>query len=397
MKRITYLMILFSFFYLLTGCQQAPDEVIERMDNYQTNDQMKNQEAQYCSVEELRQFTLEDLGEKPQNFNLPEHIDFSNVEDINLLDIDIAKSKDFLENRDAVAELAGVKNVDWEEYSYDERELGNHYDDQSRKIYISLDDTGWFCFNTSKSYEDILLESTDVKYRERLLIDRGDSYDVNWNLAGEEVTVSEQVEYVENWLNNCELLDWGFTYKVPIVYLWKPEDDGGRITMTAQLMYHGIPLDYYGYKSEWIDENFVGIQTWSKFEINLFESKNITGFTTGFAKMEIENIKSISEVIDFESALKIVEQKLSGFQKVNIADVQIIYALYPNYEHEDGTVDYKYYEKMSARPVYSFVIDYGEDETVYYSDYQNTICYVNVDMMDGSVMDNFEERNFHIE
>lgn len=102
------------------------------------------------------------------------------------------------------------------------------------------------------------------------------------------------------------------------------------------------------------------------------------------------------KVIDFDSALKLAEEKLSGFNRLKVAEVRIEYVLKPIY-NPDKQSPYGEHITMEARPVYTFYIpcEHEENNYEYGINEANGLVYVNVDMLDGTVTDNFSVNSFH--
>ena len=81
-----FLFVLLTFGILsFCGCQQAPEAVQENMDKYNENKQIEEPDADYCSIDDLKNVDIKKINEQYENIVLPEHADFSNVEDVCLL------------------------------------------------------------------------------------------------------------------------------------------------------------------------------------------------------------------------------------------------------------------------------------------------------------------------
>ena len=71
------------------GCQQAPEAVQENMDKYNENKQIEEPDVDYCSIDDLKNVDIKKINEQYENIVLPEHADFSNVEDVCLLQVQV--------------------------------------------------------------------------------------------------------------------------------------------------------------------------------------------------------------------------------------------------------------------------------------------------------------------
>ena len=110
-----------------------------------------------------------------------------------------------------------------------------------------------------------------------------------------------------------------------------------------------------------------------------------------------DGVKTSDKVIDFDSALKLVEEKMTGFNRLRVVEVRVEYVLKPVYDYgkesayDEGII-------MEARPVYTFLIpqEYEVNDYAYgTSEEANGLVYINVDMLDGTVTDNFAANSFH--
>ena len=108
---ILFVIFCVLFLVLPAGCQQVPDEVKDRMENYGEGGQIEKTEVNYCTVEELRNASMDDIDHVPDNLKLPKKVDFSGIESIeNLV---LKRPEDYDENKDKIAELFGVENPEW--------------------------------------------------------------------------------------------------------------------------------------------------------------------------------------------------------------------------------------------------------------------------------------------
>ena len=118
------------------------------------------------------------------------------------------------------------------------------------------------------------------------------------------------------------------------------------------------------------------------------------------AKFYIDEEEPIHQVLDFKSAVNLVEETLSGFSEIEICEIRVEYMIYAEKsENEDDNGEVATYREgavFHTIPVYSFLIEFGEEDedTLGFLEC-NEYVYVNVDMTDGTVITNFEERRFH--
>lgn len=91
---------------ICTGCQSTPEVVEERMSGYGSNGQIKSDDINYCSLLELKNANLKDINVELDNMVLPEKIDFSQVESVEVLDMSFESG--FTDNKERIAGLFGL-------------------------------------------------------------------------------------------------------------------------------------------------------------------------------------------------------------------------------------------------------------------------------------------------
>jgi uncharacterized lipoprotein YehR (DUF1307 family) len=77
--------ILPLFLYLclsLSGCPEAPQEVKDNLKKYGENNQEKNTDLTYCSIDELRSSKLADITLDYSNLDIESKVNFSDVESV---------------------------------------------------------------------------------------------------------------------------------------------------------------------------------------------------------------------------------------------------------------------------------------------------------------------------
>ena len=82
---------------LCSGCQKMPEEVKNRTEEYGDNKQVDSEELVYCSIEELQNTDISNKDFELDNMVIPEDVDFSNIEGVEVLDL--AYEKNYIENQ----------------------------------------------------------------------------------------------------------------------------------------------------------------------------------------------------------------------------------------------------------------------------------------------------------
>lgn len=380
---------------LLTGCQQAPREVVDQMEKYRDNPQAEESEITYCVPEELRNASVDDLETIPENLLLPKAVDFSQIQDIGLLSLQFMGG--YVEQKEKIAEVFEVEASKLERFE-ENAGVTLMYDDEKAKQYLLVVDNGLFSYLGGSCYEqeDLSEEEEGKLYdaTKRLYLGAGDDADIEWTLAGETVSVAQQIEWAENWLTDSGILSETFTYPIRTIYLREFPNGKRRLSMMAQMRYHGVPLAYVGGGVVW-DGNIPYIGRIDNCVTLDMDEPYEIGQCNNNGQFEVTDYEKREKVIDFPSAVQLVADELSGFQAVRIRKIEICYTLTPQYDYMSEDAAYgKVGNKVATRPVYCFMIPFGKDLSQRNIGEGSDMCYVNVDMLTGEVTSNLEEMHY---
>ena len=233
----------------LAGCQAAPEEVKEAAENYNENVQMDEIAITKCDLEGVKNSVDEALQLRPNNMTLPSSVDFSEVEEIN--ELKLVYQSDFLNKREQVASIFGITDSNWENVELPlENDRTMTLGDDTYVLNVS--DNGFFCAVLPDFYKKLEEDTTVLQTLYR--IDEGDSAEDICVLNGTQTTISEQVSYVENWIDELELLGDDFDYRIKTVALRQDETGNNALTMDISKSYRGVMLDTCGGKIE-VEDN----------------------------------------------------------------------------------------------------------------------------------------------
>ncbi len=389
---ILFIIFCVLFLVLPAGCQQVPDEVKNRMENYGQGGQIKKTEVNYCTVEELRNASIEELDHVPGNLKLPKKVDFSGIESIGTPVL--KRLEDYDENKDKIAELFGVENPEWdfvEGYAGD-NPTSNWYLYQGEDAYLAVDENGEISYFDEQVYD----EDERLHTVERVHFNREECPDMVCNLKSGQIPLSEMLEKIQEWVNGCEILQDEFDYEIRTVCVKKKPDRTHCVALSVQRMYKGVGLNYLAGNEDGGDHTMIPY-VGSEVELNFVEPDK-PYFLFNYAPVYIVEEEPVDEVIDFQSAVNLVEEKLSGFSKVKVCEIRIEYMIYAEKSENENDNRDREGAVLHAKPVYSFLIEFGKvddaAETVGLLECDEYV-YVNVDMTDGTIITNFERRNFH--
>ena len=371
----------------LAGCQATPEQVKINKENYNANEQIDSVEITQCNLEELSASVEEALKQEYENIVLPKQIDFSMVEEVN--EMTFTYAVDFLKNKEEVAKMFGYENLAWEEaQSVIENDRSQIAENSREKYYVGVGDNGWATALKGNIYDRFSQEdNTTVKAVYQ--VDRKEGLEENCMLSGEQTTIKEQVSYVEEWFQN-QWKQWEpeFDYMVSTVVQREEEgSDNHILMMEVDKYYCGVLLDPVGGKMSQEKKKITLETIGSSCTIGLSEKNSWDDYTNGSGLLTVKEKNIQDKFIDFASAVRIVEKELSGFRKLDVSDVKIMYTLKPIYDNTKENANYcEPGGEVYARPVYSFFVDREyEDLGLATINLSEMYYFVQVDMITGEV------------
>ncbi|MDE6567281.1 MAG: hypothetical protein K2K70_06080 [Lachnospiraceae bacterium] len=189
-------------------------------------------------------------------------------------------------------------------------------------------------------------------------------------------------------------LDSAFDFDIRTIYIRKNNADTQRVSMSAWMRYHGMPLDFFGGGMEDVGKYSRVNYTDNILQVEMLRDEEFA-FLVNQRSFEVSHEKPVEQVIDLQSAVNIAEEKMSGFHRIAIAEIEAMYTLIPQYDYK---VKDAYYAMggnlVKTRPVYSFIIKYDDDACDKGVNEAYDLCYINVDMLTGEVTDNLEESGY---
>lgn len=366
---------------ICTGCQSTPEVVEKRMSGYGSNGQIKSDDNNYCSLLELKNANLKDINVELDNMVLTEKIDFSQVESVEVLDMSFESG--FTDNKEHIAGLFGVDadlltadsfdmdTVDVQETDY--MLPGFTYDDGD--TYFTIEDDGFFSYFSGLSNR---CSNGDAVQKRVLSVYDLDLEDVSGKKIqfdnNNEADIREMCNLAEKWLDDNISHN---EYKCNVTNACVREiDDNGKLkcllSLDIDVFYKGIRFN--NYIGTGIDDDIMKYGMSIIYENN----KDISCFSNGSGELKVDSSEVVENIISFESAVKIVNDKMSGFNNNKIAKIIPMYMLHCIDNH---TGQYK----VTARPVYSFIIKSGEDDSELFIEKGHMYDVVFVDMVTGDI------------
>jgi hypothetical protein len=392
-KRMIIIGILFIFiFCLLAGCQKTPDEVLHRMEQYGDNSTGEQENVQYCKPSELAQSQTAVLQMQTDNLILPQEIHLGEWDGI--YELSLQYKSDFSKVKDSIANLFAGQQISWEYEANAESTMKDddfYFYDNDKDFYLSLSDNGFVSMNCNKIYDLLHLSGNeDVGYTVLDETTLNGAKQVVFK-GEEQSSVQEEIAYVEQWMgDNWISYEPEYVYKVKDALLY---DDSEQeiLSMNLQPYYQGVPFTINGLTLSEDDDVTYCSRTESGITVALSGKQKIEYFSNGIGSLTVCDSVAVEKVIDLESAIKLVEQKLSGFKKYNIKDIVVQYDMFPNYRYKVEKGEKKgnpsgYGVNVYTRPVYSFVLSkVVEEDGGFYINESDLYGYVDVDMIDGTI------------
>ena len=396
MKKI---IILIAVCLMLCGCKEAPEEVKENMKEYGENEQIKEEtQLSYCKPGELKNADIKDIDVKESSIKLPDNIDFSEVSDVELLKIKLGDN--YIDNNiGRLAELFGVSEEKFEETkSY----LNGRYvvgrDEQLRKE-VGIIDNGFVAYVAGTQFTDDDNQEPDLEniedieniemysgpelaavYHEET--DDFSSIDIPFENGNEKLSV--MCEKAEKFYKDNFVYDSKVDYRITDAAVF----DNGHLSLNGEWFYKGISFNdhqLYATDGEEYDYAF-----FNNVETNYDDKDLMSVFAIHNFQFIIEETEKPDKIIDFKSAVSLVNNKFASFNNLRIDEVVPLYFVLAHCKpgtnaEAPGTV----YE---ARPVYAFLTK--KKMKLSTEDYMNPCGYedkfIAVDMITGEILTDYD-------
>ncbi len=396
MKLLVFLICIFSC-GVLCGCRKTPEEVTDRMKDYGENEQItEDVELNYCKPDELKNASIADIDIDTGNIKLPDKVDFSGVEDVCRLHM--SYEKDFLADKDKYMQLFGT-NKDTFTESYDGVfGTSENYDSNKAKKGFNISENGFMSYYAGVTYDYV--EGSNDSGKELQVIPK-DEYDIdNDDLSGvkiafenDETDLFNMCKGAEQWLEvNMPIPQLEYHISDALTRAVKyPEGKKEKtvLSLCAELEYKGIRLnDHLFFSSDDTDEVITGYYV----NINYDSPDNISFYSNGDGKIKVDSEEKLEKIVDFKSAVKIVNKTMADFNEIKIDKIIPLYVIYSSQNFENKEYMSSPGKEVEAKPVYAFLIDKKkENEDLGLSkEYEHFII---VDMETGELTTDFEDSN----
>ena len=401
MKKVSLLLMLLSM-CLLAGCQKTPEEVKNRIDQYGKGNQGKEdsteQEEQFSLSDALKRMQ-EDIHTEAENLVLPETIDMPAISEISLLTLQYAQ--DFLSQKGAICKLWDVtSDRQWLDItSVLQGEKMVYSQNEKEKLYMAVGENGFSSMLRQNAYT-VNMQGAIPNNGTIISMEQKEDLQKEIQFKDQPKDVQTVAAYVTDWMqDHWKTWEPDFSYQVKTGLIRQLDDKQEFISFSLQPYYNDVPITVNGGRAGEGNDQDKLVSTSAGISVALFSGNSIDYFTNGTGSLCLKSAEVVDKVISLKGAIKLVENKLSSFKKIEISDVIIQYDLFPEYDYSLDS-NKKWNAAMpggtvNARPVYSFVIenkdpifeDLGVNESAMYS-------YIDVDMLDGTLYYDLDKLNY---
>ena len=390
-RKKTFILFLCIIIILpISGCQKTPNDVKEKSLKHQKAEDVKETDIKYVSVDHILDNQEKVLSKTYQNLSFQNTVHLEQPDSVSVLSLTVANPFG------TKKKLADICSVFW----------GT---DQYRKEIVRLDDLrefpggiGVYAFNyyadntadsarmSDNGYVALYKENAEMFTSNRQTIchvDWNENLDVVYDIGGEEVSIREAVDYVNNWCNkNWITFEPEYSYQVKTVYVCKTKQKGYYYYFDVCKVYKGMPFDdisFYIDVDNFYIRNSLDVVMEHKNELSFFRNNNNS---YDIAKNEEHNDK----LIGLEQAILLVQEKMTGSQKFEIADIDLKYVIRSDLTYNDLVErDIPSYVMpgcpVTARPTWSFILDYQPGREEEAGDPWPR-KFINVDMISGEIL-----------
>lgn len=371
--------------FVLSACQEVPDEVRENMAQYGKNEYVDEKEMSFCSVEDLRKSSMDDIAAERENIKLPSYVDFSKVDEVGEPTFKFVEN--YSEYMPYYCEQFGIDYGLETDYSGGlSGDYGKTTDDTAKRKYLYVSDGGEISYLSSYFYYDGADMNDSTSDIEKIYLKRGDKAE----------KLSQMVSFAEKESKKIIKGIDGLDTEVRTVQLAQGKDGREYALMNLELTYKGIILDFFGGQVDITGDNQACVSNMENYiNMGLSDTNEICQLSIN-GVFEVEEYKEAEKIIDFQTAVNIFEHEMASFNEVDVCEIEPVYMLEPVYDADGGEYYAKGGNEVKAVPVYSFLIKNGDDVQNIGILEGNELVYFNVNMLTGEIYTNFDNKGYGI-
>lgn len=346
--------------------------------------------VKYCSVSELRKTKMSDIDYQKDHLKLPSEVDFSSVGEVAVLHMESEKI-DVKEKQAFYAKLFGIgKKGLWKNERERNGNILSDYEDKENKKSCAIGEAGFVCYSNTAG------EEKEYEMKESYNLKQDDISAVKVGLKDGDQPLAPMCTRVRKWLeDNMKIkgLDYKLTEARVLKQSGKEQKGAPRLLeFSADYEYKGISVCNFNW--DLTEREFIGGKEGDiEFESSVYPfgiqmqytaSDELASFSNLGGRLKFNEAEKLDQVVDLESAIKIVDENLSGLT-YRFDDIVPLYILKPQ-RVQGGENSFKAGIKVEAEPVYAFIIKDDKESTSIKANCGKYCCLV--DMVSGYFLTN---------
>jgi hypothetical protein len=320
---------------MLSSCADVPDNV--KTDSKNVSDkgtsQAHDSEPEIISVDSLADDIQTALSQDHGQFSLSESCNVNIPEA--LYKCTFITNKDFAENyKEVFSSVAGIDEIKSEYLTKDSDFMGDGYvyNDPESQVYAAISDSGFISMYSGEMYS---ADFGSFPIREIYVngMDNWSGTASQFDFNGTDFSVEKAVSICENWIGEkLENYEIGIEYKPLDIFRIENESGNEILAVEFEKYYNGVKLSSFDdYDIPDTDESYTAVKN-SSMEFFITGDGEISAFTTGTGSLSPNNQSQLSECISLTSAFKLIEDKFSDYNELDVIGVNLKYVLKYNVE-----------------------------------------------------------------
>ncbi len=395
MKKSLFFICIICMGIFLCGCEGELKTVNKKESSPEESSDQGTFGVKYCAVSELKRTKMSDITYKADNLKLPDTVDFSRIGEMAVLDME-TEQIDVMKEKKNYEKLFGIGGKDiWKK-----KDDLLVYDDKKERQYCAIGEAGFLCYSNIGKKEYTMKKRFDLRKE-----DISDS-EVRVGLKDGAQPLSLICTRARKWLeDNMETK--GFYYKIADAYIMGQDgedslDSPEMIELSVEYEYKGMPVcnlntplsDLRGVSNKENsghndDQQMIetepsvfpfGVQLQYTASDELAFCSNLGG------RLKLKEAQRVDQVVDLESAIRIVHENLSGLT-YRFEDIVPLYILCPS-EIRNGQRGFNPGIRVEGTPVYAFILNKKTGSSMKEPNCGEYYCLVN--MINGDFRTNID-------
>ena len=391
---------------IMTACNDVPEDVKLRTEGRESvieaaQNRAHTGEIRYIPLSQMQADIDVALKDKYSNLTLRDGIEVALPD--KLTECEFVQISDFLTNYDNVsaAMLDPSESADEDILSMpmiQSDKLPNGapvnikgFRDEDKQIHFINWENGFICLIRPAMFENGTVQGNTVKtYR----LSWGEGLSDKYLIGSREYTMQEAFDEAQKWVDE-KYAQFEPDYKLTVNFAKVLKDDLGQYSIFFNVMktYNNVKLEnhYMTSSDEESGERSKIISCHKKVIIGMKSGNGIDYLSNNDGMVKPVEQKTLDKGVSLSSALEYIEKQFTDFNEpLTITDIQLKYALFPEYDQYKTTYQYPG-NTLKSRLVWEFEIAVPEDELRnVYRTYGDVCKYITIDVETGEMGHCFE-------